>query len=60
MPNGPTAASPRRPWMATAIWGWRLELYLTVGSFLVLASTGEVTPIPYVAGYGGVAWLAES
>ena len=36
MPNGPSSASPRRPLMATAIWGWRLEIFLTVSSLLVL------------------------
>ena len=39
MPNGTSSASPRRPWMATAIWGWRLELFLSVGTFLVLAAS---------------------
>ena len=39
MPNGPSSASPRRPWMATAIWGWRLELFLSVGTFLLLAAS---------------------
>ena len=48
---------------ATVAWspdGGQLFVYGGTGSFLVDASTGEVTPIPYVAGYGGVAWLAES
>jgi hypothetical protein len=48
---------------ATVAWspdGVQLFVYGGMGSFLVDANTGEVTPIPYVAGYGGVAWLAES
>ena len=40
--------------------GGQLFVYGGTGSFLVDAITGEVTPIPYVAGYGGVAWLAGS
>jgi len=45
MPNGPSSASPRRPWMATAIWGWRLEIFLTVGSFLVLAISARIDSV---------------
>jgi DNA segregation ATPase FtsK/SpoIIIE-like protein len=49
MPNGPSSASPRRPWMATAIWGWRLELFLTVGSFLILATSARINSAgPYL------------
>ena len=43
MPNGPASTSPRRPWMATAIWGWRLELFLTVGSLIVLAISARIS-----------------
>jgi Tol biopolymer transport system component len=48
---------------ATVAWspdGGRLFVYGGTGSFLVDASSGEVTALPYVAGYGGVAWIAES
>jgi hypothetical protein len=40
--------------------GAQLFVYGGTGSFLVDASTGEVTPMAYIAGYGGVAWLADS
>jgi hypothetical protein len=49
MPNGPSSASPRRPWMATAIWGWRLELSLSGGSFLLLAISARINAVgPYL------------
>jgi len=37
-----SSASPRRPWMATAIWGWRLELLLTGGTLVVLVISARV------------------
>jgi DNA segregation ATPase FtsK/SpoIIIE-like protein len=40
--SGPSPASPRRPWMATAIWGWRLEIFLTVSSLLVLTIAARI------------------
>ena len=46
---------------ASAAWspdGAQLFVYGGTGSFLVDASTGEVTPVPYVTGYGSAAWLA--
>ncbi len=42
MRNGTSSTSPRRPWMATAIWGWRGELFLTVGSFIILATSARI------------------
>ena len=42
MPNGTSSNSPRRPWMATAIWGWRLEIVLTLGTFFVLALAARI------------------
>jgi DNA segregation ATPase FtsK/SpoIIIE-like protein len=42
MPSGKSSASLRRPWMATAIWGWRLEILLTVGTLIVLAVSARV------------------
>jgi len=37
-----SSASPRRPWMATAIWGWRLELLLSGSTLIVLAVSARV------------------
>jgi Tol biopolymer transport system component len=45
---------------ASAVWspdGAQLFVYGGTGSFVVDASTGEVTPVPFVAGYGAAAWL---
>jgi DNA segregation ATPase FtsK/SpoIIIE-like protein len=42
MPSGTSSASPRRPWMARAIWGWRLELLLTGGTLIVLVISARV------------------
>ena len=42
MLSGTSSASPRRPWMATAIWGWRLELLLTSSTLVVLAVSSRV------------------
>jgi len=44
MPSGTSSASPRRPWMATAIWGWRLELLLSGGTLILLAVSTRVVP----------------
>ncbi len=35
-------SSQRRPWMASVIWGWRLELLLTGGSLVVLAVSARI------------------
>ena len=42
MPNGQSSGSPRRPWMATAIWGWRLEIVLTLATFFILVVSARV------------------
>jgi len=42
MLSGTSPTSPRRPWMATAIWGWRLELLLSGGTLIVLAVSARV------------------
>jgi hypothetical protein len=42
MPSGKSSTSLRRPWVATAIWGWRLELLLTGGTLIVLAISARV------------------
>jgi len=42
MLSGTSSAAPRRPWMATVIWGWRLELLLTGGTLIVLAVSARV------------------
>lgn len=39
--------------------GSQLMVFGGWGSFLVDAATGSVTSIPYVAGYGSVAWLPD-
>lgn len=42
MPNGPSANSQRRPWVASAIWGWRLELSLSLGTLTVLVVSARI------------------
>jgi len=42
MASATSSNSPRRPWMATAIWGWRLEIVLTLGTFFVLALAARI------------------
>jgi len=42
MLSGTSSTSPRRPWMATAIWGWRLELLLSGSTLIVLAISARV------------------
>jgi Tol biopolymer transport system component len=37
--------------------GTQLFVYGGTGSFLVDAASGQTTPLPYVAGYGGTSWL---
>lgn len=56
-----TANSGRRPWVASAIWGWRLELSLTVaGSVVLFLSTrcGDGVPV-LVAGLAGILLWAQ-
>ena len=36
MRSGPSSQAERRPWMASVIWGWRLELVLSLGTLLAL------------------------
>jgi len=45
MLNAASSTSPRRPWMATAIWGWRLEILLTSGTLIVLVIAAHVTSL---------------
>jgi len=45
MLNAASSTSPRRPWMATAIWGWRLEILLTGSTLVVLVTAAHVTPL---------------
>ena len=44
MPSATSSTSQPRPWMATAIWGWRLELTLTLGTFLALVVSAQLVP----------------
>jgi WD40-like Beta Propeller Repeat len=39
--------------------GTQLLVYGGWGSFLVDAASGAATPLPYVAGYGAIAWLPD-
>ena len=50
MANATSSNSPRRPWMATAIWGWRLEIVLTlVGMSSRFGPTVRITFGPTLA-----------
>jgi DNA segregation ATPase FtsK/SpoIIIE-like protein len=42
MLNGTPSASQRRPWVASVIWGWRLEILLTGGTLVVLAVSARI------------------
>ena len=51
MPN--VASCQRRPWMAQAIWGWRLEFTLGVGTFAALSistALGSLGPLLVLCG----------
>lgn len=48
MSSAPSSNAPRRPWMATAIWGWRVELALAIGTLFVLSIStriGSIGPV---------------
>ena len=51
MPN--VASAQRRPWMAQAIWGWRLEFALGAGTFVALmisTALGSLGPLLVLGG----------
>jgi hypothetical protein len=39
--------------------GSQIFVYGTTGSRLVEVATGQTTPLPYLAGFGAVAWLPD-
>jgi len=43
--KGTSTDSQRRPWMASVIWGWRLELLLSGGSLVVLAISSRIVSL---------------
>lgn len=45
MRSGTSFDSQRRPWMASAVWGWRLEISLTAGIFAVLAVAAQISSL---------------
>ncbi len=50
------STSQRHPWVASAAWGWRLELGLISGSFLAVVIGGAINRfVPIVLGIGAAA-----
>ena len=42
MRSSPSSQAERRPWMASVIWGWRLELALSLGTLFVLVISARI------------------
>jgi len=42
MRSGPSSQSERRPWTASVIWGWRLELALSLGTLMALVISRRI------------------
>jgi hypothetical protein len=58
MPNVPT--SQRRPWMAQTIWGWRLELALGVGTFVLLSLSTSLGALGPLLAFGALVVAIQS
>jgi DNA segregation ATPase FtsK/SpoIIIE-like protein len=45
MRSGPSPQAERRPWMASTIWGWRLELILSIGTLFILVISERIASV---------------
>ena len=55
MPSGTSSNSQRRPWMASTIWGWRLEIALSAGTVIACFIAEQAGPLGPLAVAGIIA-----